>query len=70
MEVTSTGGFISKVEDVNTKNIMMEDIDLEQIDEHLNEREREAQRRYDEFDDKMWKSDKNLHTGWETTYQT
>ena len=40
--MTSTGDFISKVEEVNYKDIVIEDIDLEQVDEHMNEREMEA----------------------------
>ena len=46
MEVTSTGDFISKVEDVNKMNMELEEIDLEQIDEHLNSME---EKRYNDF---------------------
>ena len=56
--------FIARVEDVNKQGMELEDIDLELVDEHLNKLEREAQERYDNFDEKMMKSDENLQTGW------
>ena len=62
MEVTSTGDFISRVEEVNTQGMELEDIDLDLVDEHLNKQEREAQERYDNFD--IVVNDENLQTGW------
>ena len=63
MEVTSTGDFIARVEEVNKQGMELEDIDLELVDEHLNKQEREAQERYDNFDKKMMNNDENLQTG-------
>ena len=64
MEVTSTGDFISRVEETNRKNIAIEDIDLNQVDHHLDEMEKEAQRRYDDFNQNQLKNDDTLAEGW------
>ena len=50
MEVTSTGDFISRVDTINKTDIPIEEIDLEEIDEHLEMQAKEAQERYDNFE--------------------
>ena len=50
MEVTSTGDFISKINDINSQEIKIEDIGLKQIDDHLDREKKEAQERYENFD--------------------
>ena len=48
--MTSTGDFRSVVDDINKKEIPIENIDLEAVDIHLDTQAREAQERYDAFD--------------------
>ena len=76
MEVTSTGDFVSRINGINELVIPLETIDLQEVDEQLEEEEREtlkeidehlekqakdAQERYDNFDDDMARvSSKNL----------
>ena len=70
MEVTSTGDFISRVDTINKTDIPIEEIDLEEIDEHLEKQANEAQERYDNFDSDQldgWKEgqdQENLPGGW------
>ena len=88
MEVTSTGDFISRINGINEMIIPVEEIDLaevdeqlekqemealKEIDEHLDGQARDAQDRYDRFDDEMMERDNNLHDGslpegWNKTY--
>ena len=63
MEVTSTGDFISRVDTINKTDIPIEEIDLEEIDEHLERQAKEAQERYDNFE-KEQLGDKILPDGW------
>ena len=51
MEMTSTGDFLSLVDGINMMTIPIEDINLEEVDYHLEQQEKEAQERYDRFDD-------------------
>ena len=68
MEVTSTGDFVSRINEVNSMNIPLEEVDMKEVDEeldrledealqeidkHLETQEKEAQERYDKFDDMM-----------------
>ena len=66
MEMTSTGAFIALVDGINKKNILIEDINLEEVDDHLDNQEKEAQERYDRIDDEIlpegWKQE--LPYGW------
>ena len=50
MEVTSTGDFISRVDTINKTDIPIEEIDLHEIDDHLDEQAKRAQERYDNFE--------------------
>ena len=50
MEKNSTGDLISALEESNQKNFEIEEIDLKLVDRELDGNEREAQRRYDEFE--------------------
>ena len=88
MEVTSTGDFISRINGINEMIIPIEEIDLEEIDrkleeqeseqlreidEHLDGQARDAQERYDSFDEEMMKMDNNLESdnlpeGWSQDY--
>ena len=58
MEMTSTGDFIALVDGINMKSILIEDINLDEVDEHLDNQAKEAQERYDRIDDE------NLPEGW------
>ena len=53
MEVTSTGDLVSVVEGINKSVIPIEDINLDEVDYHLDTQEKEAQERYDSFDAEM-----------------
>ena len=69
LEVTSTGDLISVVEGINRMVIPLEDINLEEVDYHLDTQEKEAQEKYDRFDEEMAqeeyrKDDNNLPDGW------
>ena len=70
MEVTSTGDLVSRIEGINMMVIPMEDVDLadiddqmdkleaetlKEIDEHLEDQEKNAQEVYDRFDTDMAK---------------
>jgi hypothetical protein len=72
MEMTSTGDFISLVDGINEKVFPREDIDLEAVDSHLDNQEREAQAKYDAFDDEMARranvsDDESLPKGWKSS---
>ena len=69
LEVNSTGDFISIIDDINTRDIPIEEINLEEIVKHLEDQEKEAQKRYDEFDSNMGElgADKSLPEGWKST---
>ena len=71
MEVSSTGDFIHRMEEVNEMEIEIENIDLDEVDagleeldreileavdDHLDTQASEAQRRYDNFDTEQLKS--------------
>ena len=56
--MTSTGDFIALVDGINMKSILIEDINLDEVDEHLDNQAKEAQERYDRIDDE------NLPEGW------
>ena len=69
LEVTSTGDLISVVEGINRSVIPIEDINLDEVDYHLDTQEKEAQERYDSFDAEMaqegnMKDNKSLPEGW------
>ena len=88
MEVTSTGDLVSTIEGINTMVIPMEDLDLaeideqmnklevetlKEIDEHLEDQEKNAQEVYDRFDTDMAKEtimdeQGNLPEGWNMKY--
>ena len=51
--MTSTGAFIAMVDGINEMVIPIEDINLEEVDYHLDSQEKEAQERYDNLDDEM-----------------
>ena len=71
MEVPSTGDLLSKVGEINEREIAIEeDIDLEQVDNEIEEQKVRAQERYDNFDTELLKDGNdntlnNLHK----TYQ-
>ena len=66
MEMTSTGAFIALVDGINQMVIPIEDINLDEVDYHLDSQEKEAQEKYDKFEDEMAQGlDKNdLPEGW------
>ena len=88
MEVTSTWDFVSRVQGINKMIIPMEDIDLaeideqmdrlevetlREIDEHLENQEKNAKEVYEQFDSHMFKrtvlsEDNNLPEGWNMKY--
>ena len=88
IEVTSTGDLVSTIEGINTMVIPMEDLDLaeideqmnklevetlKEIDEHLEDQEKNAQEVYDRFDTDMAKEtimdeQGNLPEGWNMKY--
>ena len=47
MEMTSTGAFIALVDSINEMVIPIEDINLDEVDYHLDSQEKEAQERYE-----------------------
>ena len=79
MEVTSTGDFVSRINDINEMVIPLETIDLQEIDnqldeeekgtlkevdDHLEKQSKDAQAKYDKFDDDMARrSSKNILSG-------
>ena len=67
----STGDLVSMVNDINEKEIpIQEEVDLELVDEHLKEKDREIDERYDNFDQHMpedWTEGKSILSGGEQT---
>ena len=60
MEVTSTGDFIARVEGINKLSIPIEEIDLEEVDRELDNQARQAQERYDRWDQDRLQEDEKL----------
>ena len=59
MEVPSTGDLLSKVVEINEREIAIEEeIDLEQVDNEIEEQKVKAQERYDNFDTELLKDEK------------
>ena len=51
MEMESTGDLISIVNEINDKEVVVEEeVDLKLVDEHLAEKEKEINDRYEQFD--------------------
>ena len=67
LEMESTGDLVSIVNDINEKEIpIQEEVDLELVDEHLKEKDREIDERYDNFDQHMpedWTEGKSTLSG-------
>ena len=55
MEVASTGAFLDKVNTINDQEIGFENVNLEEIDNAIDEQERQAHKRYDNFDSEQLK---------------
>ena len=65
MEMTSTGAFIALVDGINQMVIPIADINLDEVDYHLDPQEKEAQERYDEMAQGVDKNDvRDLPEGW------
>ena len=71
MEVPSTGDLLSKVGEINEREIAIEeDIDLEQVDNEIEEQKVRAQERYDNFDTELLKDgNDNTLNKLDKTYQ-
>ena len=50
MEVQSTGDLVAKVNVINEMELGLEDVDLEQVDKAIEDQERAADERYNNFD--------------------
>ena len=64
MELESTGDMLAKINEINEKGVLIEDIDLESVDEELDEAERARKERYNNFDNNLPEGWKNLPDGW------
>jgi hypothetical protein len=64
LELESTGDMLAKINEINEKGVLIEDIDLESVDEELDEAERARKERYNNFDNNLPEGWKNLPDGW------
>ena len=53
MEVESTGDLVSKINDINEMGLCLDDVDLAEVDKELELQEREAKKRYVNFDSEL-----------------
>jgi hypothetical protein len=53
MEVQSTGDLVAKVNLINEMEMKLEDVDLEQVDKEIEDQEKAADERYNNFDSDM-----------------
>ena len=71
MEVQSTGDLVSKVNQINDMELGLNDeVDLEHVDRELENQEKEAEERYNNFDDEQTfrkgEPDATIPNGWKT----
>ena len=70
MEKESTGDVLALVEEINEENIQLEEIDLASVDRELEEQEKAAEERYNNFDiPEGWKADETVDSPEETEEQ-
>ena len=50
MEIETTADMVSLIEDINEQNIELEDIDLDRVDTKIEDQERAADEKYNNFD--------------------